>query len=302
MKQLLDATARAGGGVVEIGGGTSNRSRWVVTLNTPAKPAVTYLYSRQGGLKKFYDPRPGLRAYRFADMKPVTFTARDGLRIGGYLTLPPGRAPRALPLVLLVHGGPWVEGDQWGFDPEAQLFASRGYAVLQPNFRGTLRYGWKHLHSSYGQWGLAMEDDVADGVKWAVAQGIADPKRVCIYGASYGGYAAMMGIAKTPDLYRCGVNYVGVTDIPLFLTMTWADYAQSDFVDYDAKVMVGDPDRDAKRLAETSPVNLAARIKVPVLMAYGAADVRVPIERFQWPLALACMALLCGSFTNRGAE
>jgi dipeptidyl aminopeptidase/acylaminoacyl peptidase len=123
-----------------------------------------------------------------------------------------------------------------------------------------------------------MEDDVADGVKWAVAQGIADPKRVCIYGASYGGYAAMMGVAKTPDLYRCAINYVGVTDIPLFLTMTWADYAHSDFIDYDAKVMVGDPDRDAKRLAETSPVNLAARIRVPVLMAYGAADVRVPIE------------------------
>jgi dipeptidyl aminopeptidase/acylaminoacyl peptidase len=123
-----------------------------------------------------------------------------------------------------------------------------------------------------------MQDDITDGVKWAVEQGIADPKRVCIYGASYGGYATMMGLAKDPDLYRCGINYVGVTDINLFLTATWADYAESDWIKYGVKTMVGDADKDAERLKATSPVELAARIKAPVLMAYGAADRRVPIE------------------------
>ncbi|HEX3098678.1 MAG TPA: S9 family peptidase [Usitatibacter sp.] len=258
---------------------TRDRSRVLVTSYSDVSPGSFYLFDVARGRMAFLGDRaPWIHPASMSPMKPVRYTARDGLEIPAYLTLPRGGETKNLPLVMVVHGGPWVEGDQWGFDPEAQFLASRGYAVLQPNFRGTLRYGWKHMHSSFGQWGLAMEDDVADGVKWAVAQGIADPRRVCIYGASYGGYATMMGLAKTPELYRCGINYVGVTDIPLFLTMTWADYAHSDFIDYDAKVMVGDPDRDAKRLAETSPVNLAARIKAPVLMAYGAADVRVPIE------------------------
>jgi dipeptidyl aminopeptidase/acylaminoacyl peptidase len=256
-----------------------DRSRVLVTSYSDVSPGSFYLFDVAKGRMAFLAERAQwIHAAEMAPMKPVRYAARDGMEIPAYLTLPRAGAGKDLPLVVVVHGGPWVEGDSWGFDPEAQLLASRGYAVLQPNFRGTLRYGWKHLHSSYGQWGLAMEDDIADGVKWAVAEGIADPKRVCIYGASYGGYATMMGLAKTPDLYRCGINYVGVTDIPLFLTMTWADYAQSDFVDYDAKVMVGDLQRDAKRLSETSPVNLAGRIKAPVLMAYGAADVRVPIE------------------------
>jgi dipeptidyl aminopeptidase/acylaminoacyl peptidase len=258
---------------------TRDRSHVLVTAYSDVSPGSFYLFDVARGRMAFLaDRAPWIHPAAMSPRNPVRYAARDGLEIPAYLTLPRGGAGKGLPLVVVVHGGPWVEGDQWGFDPEAQFLASRGYAVLQPNFRGTLRYGWKHLHSSYGQWGLAMEDDVEDGVKWAVAQGIADPKRVCIYGASYGGYATMMGLAKTPELYRCGVDYVGVTDIPLFLTMTWADYAQSDFVDYDAKIMVGDPQRDAKRLAETSPVNLAARIKAPVFMAYGAADVRVPIE------------------------
>ncbi len=169
-------------------------------------------------------------------MKAVRYAARDGLEIPGYLTLPRGHDPKNLPLVVYVHGGPWVDGDSWRFDPDVQFLASRGYAVLQPNFRGTTRYGWKHFRASFGQWGLAMQDDITDGVKWAVDQGIADPKRVCIYGASYGGYATMMGLAKTPELYRCGIDYVGVTDIHLYLTIAWSDYANSDVIDYDAKV------------------------------------------------------------------
>jgi dipeptidyl aminopeptidase/acylaminoacyl peptidase len=207
----------------------------------------------------------------------VRYAARDGLPIPAYLTLPRGQG-RNLPMVVVVHGGPWIRGDTWSFDSEAQFLASRGYAVLQPNFRGTTGHGWKHFASSFGQWGLAMQDDIEDGVKWAVAQGIADPRRVCIYGASYGGYAAMMGLAKTPEVFRCGINYVGVTDLDLYLTATWADYAYSDFIQHSAREMVGDATRDAQRLRATSPVELAARIKAPVLMAYGAVDFRVPIE------------------------
>src|SRR5258708_4212692 len=180
-------------------------------------------------------------------------------------------------MVVVVHGGPYVGGDVWQWHPEVQFLASRGYAVLQPNFRGTTRYGWKHYSVGRKQWGLAMQDDITDGVQWVIAQGVADPNRICIYGASYGGYATMMGLARTPDLFKCGINYVGVTDLPLWLTATWSDLGD-EYLRYTAPQQIGDPDRDAERLKSTSPVNLASSMKAPVLMAYGSEDVRVPIE------------------------
>lgn len=256
-----------------------DRSLVLVRSYSDVSPGSFYLLdTRSGKMEWLVDRAPWIKPKEMARMQPVRYAARDGLEIPAYLTLPPTGPGKNLPLVVVVHGGPWVSGDTWGFDPEAQFLATRGYAVLQPNFRGTTRYGWKHFASSFGQWGLAMQDDVTDGVKWAVDQGIADPKRVCIYGASYGGYATMMGLAKDPDLYKCGINYVGVTDVSLFLTATWADYAQSDFIKYAVKEMVGDAAKDAERLKATSPVEQAARIKAPVLMAYGAVDFRVPIE------------------------
>ena len=255
-----------------------DRSLVLVTSYSDVSPGTFYLLDvKKGRMQYLADRAPWIKPDRMAPTKAVRYAARDGLEIPAYLTLP-RNAGKSLPMIVDVHGGPWVHGAAWRFDPEVQFFASRGYAVLQPNFRGTDRYGWKHLHASYGQWGLAMQDDITDGVKWAVEQGIADPRRVCIYGASYGGYAVMMGLAKTPELYRCGVDYVGVTDIPLMLTMTWSDTSRDEISIEHLKVMIGDPAGDAKRLAETSPVNLAARIKAPVLMAYGASDVRVPIE------------------------
>lgn len=258
---------------------SDDHRRFIVTSYSDVQPAAFYLLDlKDGRLQWLADSRPWLKSAELSPMQPVHYPARDGLDIPAYLTVPRASTGKKLPMVVVIHGGPWVNGDMWRYDPEAQFLASRGYAVLQPNYRGTRHYGWKHFHSSFGQWGLAMQDDIADGVKWAVDQGIADAGRVCIYGGSYGGYATMMGLAKHAELYKCGINYVGVTDIPLFLTMTWSDYANSEWLKYGATEMVGDVDKDAERLRRTSPVNLAAQIKAPVLMAYGASDRRVPIE------------------------
>ena len=232
---------------------------------------------KSGRLEWLADRAPWIKPAEMSPVQPVRYKARDGLEIPAYLTVPRGSAGKRVPLVVVVHGGPWIHGENGAFDPEAQFFASRGYAVLQPNFRGSTGYGWKHLSAAFRQWGLAMQDDITDGVRWAVEQGIADGERVCIYGASYGGYAALMGLAKTPELYRCGVNYVGVTDIATMLTATWSDFAYSDFIAYVSKDMIGDASRDAAALAAVSPAKQAAKIRAPVLMAYGAADRRVPL-------------------------
>ena len=276
---LQSAIDRAIPGNVNELSWSRDRSLVLVTSRSDVLPGSYYLFDAKAGkMEWLVDKRPWIKPKEMAPMQPVHYAARDGLSIPAYLTLPPTGEKKNLPMLVIIHGGPWIPGDDWGFDPEAQFFASRGYAVLQPNFRGTLRYGWKHFSSSFGQWGLTMQDDISDGVKWAVEQGVADPKRVCIYGASYGGYATLMALAKTPELFRCGIDYVGVSDMNLFLTATWSDYSDSDFLKYNVKEMVGDVSRDAERLKRTSPVELAGRIKAPVLMAYGAADRRVPLE------------------------
>ncbi len=256
-----------------------DRERFVVTAISDVLPGSFYLLERKSGkLEWLADSKPWIDPRKMTHVTPVRYTARDGLEIPAYLTVPRDTAGKNLPMVVMVHGGPWVSGDTWYFNPEVQLLASRGYAVLQPNFRGTTRYGWKHFSSSFKQWGLAMQDDISDGVKWAVDQGIADPKRVCIYGASYGGYATLMGLAKTPELYKCGIDYVGVTDLKLFATATWSDFAYSEFLSFGVKEMIGNIEGDEERLRNTSPVEMASRIRAPVLMAYGAADVRVVPE------------------------
>jgi acetyl esterase/lipase len=256
-----------------------DRERFLVTSISDVLPGSFYLFERKiGKLEWLADREPWIDPKKMTHVLPVRYTARDGLEIPAYLTVPRNTTGKNLPMVVMVHGGPWITGDDWYYNPEVQFLASRGYAVLQPNFRGTTRYGWKHFSSSFKQWGLAMQDDVTDGVAWAIKEGIADPKRVCIYGASYGGYATMMGLAKTPDLYKCGINYVGVTDLKLFASATWSDFAYTEFQKYGMKEMIGDIQGDTERLKNTSPVEMAARIKAPVFMAYGAADVRVVPE------------------------
>jgi dipeptidyl aminopeptidase/acylaminoacyl peptidase len=250
----------------------------LITSFSDIEPGSFYLLDlKTNKMEWLGDRRPWIKPKDMSHMRAVRYKARDGMEIPAYVTVPRGSDGKNLPTVVVIHGGPWVDGDSWGWNPEVQFLASRGYAVLQPNYRGTTRYGYKHWSSSFRQYGLAMQDDITDGVDWLVKEGIADPARICIYGASYGGYAAMMGVAKTPDLFKCAVNYVGVTDLPLRITASWADSFGSDFAAYAFRYQYGNLDdpKDRKRLEDTSPVNLANRIRVPVLMAYGGSDVRV---------------------------
>jgi dipeptidyl aminopeptidase/acylaminoacyl peptidase len=170
-----------------------------------------------------------------------------------------------------------VRGGDWRWDPYSQFLASRGYAVLEPEFRGSTGFGHQHFKAGWKQWGLAMQNDVADGTRWAIQQGIAEPKRICIAGASYGGYAALMGLVNDPDLYKCGINWVGVTDIGLMYSITWSDESEAG-KKYGLPVLVGDPQKDADQLKATSPIQQASRIKQPLLMGYGGLDERVPLK------------------------
>ena len=241
-------------------------------------PGLYFLYGvADGKLLTLGNARPDIDPKKMADMEFVHYAARDGLDIPAYLSVPRGAERKNLPLVLLVHGGPYERGRVWGWDPEVQFLAAHGYAVLEPAFRGTTGYGNKLFSAAIRQWGLAMQDDLADGVKWAVAQGLVDPKRVCIMGASYGGYAVLMGLAKDPDLYRCGVEWVGVSDIDLLFSSRWSD-ASDTWKKYGASKLIGDPKADAAQFKATSPVENAAKIRAPLLMAYGKEDRRVPLE------------------------
>ena len=241
-------------------------------------PGLYFLYSvPDGKLMTLGNARPDIDPKKMADMEQVHYAARDGLEIPAYLSVPRGAERRNLPLVVLVHGGPYVRGRVWGWDPEVQFLAAHGYVVLEPEFRGSTGYGQKLFTAGWKQWGLAMQDDLADGVKWAVAQGLADPNRVCIAGASYGGYAVLMGLIKDPDVYRCGVDWVGVTDIDLLYTSRWSDLDDA-WKKYGMTKLIGDPVADAAKFKATSPVENAAKIRAPVLLAYGAKDKRVPIE------------------------
>jgi len=250
----------------------------VIFATSDRVPGMWYLLDQgKGKLLRLGATMPDIDPKTQATLEPVHYAARDGLDIPAWLTLPAGAERRNLPLVVLVHGGPNVRGRSWDWDPDTQFLASRGYAVLEPEFRGSTGYGWNLFHAGWKQWGLAMQDDVADGVKWAVAQGIVDPKRVCIAGASYGGYAVLMGLARDPDLYRCGIDWVGVTDINLMYTANWSDMSNA-WKQYGMPLLVGDPVTDAAQLKATSPVNLVAKIHAPILLAYGGKDKRVPIE------------------------
>ena len=214
-----------------------------------------------------------------AERRFIKYKARDGLEIPAWVTVPKGGG-KNLPLIVNIHGGPWVRGYtgiQWGRWPEAQFFASRGYVVLEPEPRGSLGYGLKHYRASFKQWGQAMQDDITDGALYLASEGLVDKNRMCLHGGSYGGYATAMGLAKDPDLWRCGSPFVAVTDLFLFQNVPYSDISQgSYFFETDFKKLVGDSSADKEMFTKYSPALQAERVKAPVLITMGSSDVRVP--------------------------
>ena len=248
----------------------------LVRAESDREPVSTLVYERATGkIANLGSTRPWIKPEQMGTRDFVYYKARDGMSIPAYVTTPPG-AKQLWPTIVLVHGGPWVRGGTWHWDPEAQFLASRGYMVIEPEFRGSYGYGNKLYKAGWKQWGLSMQDDVADAAKWAIASGLADPKRIAIAGASYGGYATLMGLIKNPELFKAGFEWVGVTDINLMFSVHWSDFSD-DGVEYDMPTLIGDPKLDAKQFEETSPIKQASRLKQPLLMAYGLDDVRVPL-------------------------
>ena len=243
----------------------------VRTMSDRSRGAFWFYDDKSGDLRKLADVTPWLVEENLAPMKPVRITARDGLELPAYLTLPPGKEAKDLPAVLLVHGGPWAR-DAWGFDSEAQFLANRGYAVLQVNFRGSTGYGRAFWEKSFKQWGKTMQDDLTDSAKWLVDQGIADPKRIAIYGASYGGYAALAGLAFTPDVYAAGISFVGPSNIFTLLATVPPYWEPMRKMQYE---MIGDPETEKDLLTAASPLFSADKIQSPLLIAQGANDPRV---------------------------
>lgn len=224
--------------------------------------------------KKIADLAPWIKSDEMNAMHPVCYTTRDGLQIEAYLTLPDGLTPdtaKQLPVVVNPHGGPWAR-DCWGYSSEVQFLSNRGYAVFQMNFRGSTGYGRHFLEASYKQWGLKMQNDITDGVKWLIEKGIANPNRIAIYGGSYGGYATLAGLTFTPDLYACGIDYVGVSNLFTFMQTIPPYWRPMLEMMYE---QVGHPEHDADQLAATSPALHADKIKVPLFVAQGANDPRV---------------------------
>ncbi|KJR40141.1 peptidase S9 prolyl oligopeptidase active site domain-containing protein [Candidatus Magnetoovum chiemensis] len=261
---------------VNIADTDDNENTFIVRTYSDRSLGAYYIYEKdKDKLRKLSDVSPWLREDEMAEMKPVTYKTRDGLTIQGYLTIPKGVNPINLPLVVNPHGGPWRR-DAWGFNPEAQFLANRGYAVFQMNFRGSTGYGRKFWEASFKQWGMKMQDDITDGVKWLIDSKIADEKRICIYGASYGGYATLAALTfSTPKLYACAVDYVGISNLFTFLNTIppyWKPYLDMMYE------MVGNPETDKELLENASPVFHADRIKAPLLVAQGREDPRVNIN------------------------
>jgi dipeptidyl aminopeptidase/acylaminoacyl peptidase len=245
---------------------------WIVAFTVDNGPVPFYAYQRKTQSATFlFDNQPALNDYTLATMEPIVFTSRDGLTIHGYLTLPPGQGRKNLPLVLNVHGGPQAR-DEWGYRPEAQWLANRGYTCLQVNYRGSTGYGKQFVNAGDREWGGKMHDDLIDAVHWAIEHGIADPQKVAIYGGSYGGYAALLGATFTPDVFCCAVDIVGPSNLITLIKSVppyWATFLASLYR------RVGNPDTDEEFLKSRSPLFKVDQIKIPILIAQGANDPRV---------------------------
>jgi acetyl esterase/lipase len=272
-KLLVSLMRQFPGEDIKITSNTRDGRKVVVLIESDTDPGQFYLFDEATRKMTFLlARRPWIKPDEMAPMEPIALKARDGLALHGYLTRPPGRSDaKNLPLVVFVHGGPYFVRDRWEYDPYVQSLASRGLAVLQVNFRGSGNYGLDFVRAGFREWGGAMQDDVTDATKWAVGEGIADPKRICIFGASYGGYAALEGAIKEPDLYRCAIGYVGVYDLRLMYTR--GDIPQSVFGENYLRMVLGTDESD---LWNRSPIAHLDRLKAKVMLIVGGADVRVP--------------------------
>ena len=281
LKRDLAALEKVAGGELEVVDSTLDMSKWVVIFHGDDKPVRYYLYDRKSKKADFlFTNRADLEKYKLAKMHPRVIKSRDGLELVSYLTLPPEADPEAdgvpakpLPAVLLVHGGPWAR-DHWGYNPLHQLLANRGYAVLSVNFRGSTGFGKKFLNAANGQWGKKMHDDLIDGVKWAVDQKIFDAARTCIMGGSYGGYATLAGLTLTPEVFACGVDIVGPSNI-ITLIESVPPYWKPVLALFKARVGDWTTPEGKKALLEVSPLTKVDRIVRPLLIGQGANDPRV---------------------------
>lgn len=252
-----------------------NEDIFIIRTYSDRSLGAHYIYDKKSDiLTKMTDVCPWIIENEMSEMQPITYNSRDGLTIHGYLTLPKGIEHKNLPVVVNPHGGPWHR-DDCGYNPEVQFLANRGYAVLQMNFRGSTGFGRKFWESSFKQWGKTMQNDITDGVEWLINKGIADPKRIAIYGGSYGGYATLAGLTFTPDLYAAGVDYVGVSNLFTFLKSIppyWKPYLEMLYE------MVGDPEKHKELLREASPVFHVDKITAPLFIAQGRQDPRVNVN------------------------
>ena len=252
---------------------SEDESLHIVFVSSDIDPGQYYLFNKKNNTVTSLVARMGwLNNDLLSPMKPIRFVSRDGLTLRGYLTIPKNSKGKKLPLIVNPHGGPFGVRDIWGFNPEVQFFASRGYATVQVNFRGSGGYGKAFQQAGYnGKWGAEMQDDITDTVKYLVSEGIVDPEKVCIYGSSYGGYATVAGLAFTPELYKCGINYVGVTDVSLlFESMPKHWEPQKELL----KKQIGDPE-DKELMKRMSPLYHAKNIKAPIMIIQGGKDPRV---------------------------
>lgn len=249
-------------------------NKYLIKANSDQSYGAYYLYDvANDSLEKISEISPWLENYEFSKMKPIRFKSRDGLTINGYLTLPQMEIMANLPAVVLAHGGPWYR-DKWGFDKTVQLLANRGYAVLQVNYRGSEGYGREFWEKGFKEWGGTMQDDVTDGVEWLIKQGIVDPNRIAIMGSSFGGFVALQGLAKTPDLYKCAISQSGIIDITSFLETippTWTPFRKMLYE------MIGDPILDSTMLKANSPYYNSENITDPILIAHGANDSKIKL-------------------------
>ena len=263
---------------ISVSGMSDDENIFIIRTYSDKSLGAYFIYNaKEDNLDKIVEVSPWIDENEMSNQLPISYNSRDGLKINGYLTLPKGydmENAKDLPVVINPHGGPWAR-DEWGFNPEIQFLANRGYAVLQMNFRGSVGYGRKFWEASFKKWGREMQDDITDGTQWLIDQGIADKKRIAIYGGSYGGYATLMGLVKEPQLYAAGVDYVGVSNMFTFMKTIPPYWEPMLEMMYE---MVGDVEKDSAMLREVSPVFHVDKIKAPLFIAQGANDPRVNVD------------------------